>query len=127
MFGHLRQQGLHLSGCGVHVRTTDLILGTTEKKTSYECYCDNQYEFDFTPEPESDCSLPCAGNPAEICGGYSRLSIYSTNGSPTTGSAVDCYDSGTPLLFSVSFLSQIQVSRPHGENIEIKLTNFGCP
>ncbi|KAF7986918.1 hypothetical protein HWV62_12705 [Athelia sp. TMB] len=67
---------------------------------TYECYCDNQYEFTYTAEPDTDCSLPCSGNPAEVCGGYSRLSIYSTNGSPTTGVALDCYDGGTPLLFS---------------------------
>jgi len=67
---------------------------------TYECYCDNQYEFALTTEPSTDCYLPCSGNSAEVCGGYSRLSIYKTNGSPTTGSAVDCYDSGTKLLFS---------------------------
>ncbi|KAK5107029.1 hypothetical protein LTR62_001918 [Meristemomyces frigidus] len=48
-----------------------------------QCYCDNKYYTDDSagpraPQPDilGDCWEPCAGNPDEICGGASALSVY---------------------------------------------------
>ena len=43
-----------------------------------ECFCgdsDDDYAI-YGPASESDCSTPCSGNPAEICGGGWRLSVF---------------------------------------------------
>ncbi|KAK6075662.1 WSC domain-containing protein [Seiridium cupressi] len=75
---------------------------------SGECYCGN------TPPPksqaaaESSCNMPCKGNPSEICGGSSRVSVYNnTLYTPTRNVAmvkvnnksaynyVACYKEGT--------------------------------
>lgn len=51
----------------------------------------------------SDCSMPCAGNSSEICGGSSRLSIYETaktglissGSTPAVPGLVGCYAQGS--------------------------------
>jgi len=56
---------------------------------SQECYCDNTFENGGGPAPDGNaqCTMPCNGNKAEICGGPNRLDAYSyTAGSTLTGS-----------------------------------------
>jgi len=36
---------------------------------STECYCDDGLRPNTGPLPDSDCSMTCAGNPSETCGG----------------------------------------------------------
>ncbi|KAI1079335.1 WSC-domain-containing protein [Whalleya microplaca] len=43
-----------------------------------ECYCGDNLP--PNQAPETDCSLPCAGNNDEICGAGSRLSVYGVYG-----------------------------------------------
>jgi hypothetical protein len=42
-----------------------------------ECYCDNYVRNAAPKEPETDCSMACAGNAGEMCGGPNRLNVYS--------------------------------------------------
>ncbi len=46
---------------------------------SKECYCGNELGAGSVNTTQSDCSFSCGGNPYELCGGSSRLSVYSTN------------------------------------------------
>ncbi|KAK7969552.1 WSC domain-containing protein [Apiospora saccharicola] len=50
--------------------------GATYFGTEYgrECYCGNNFQLGPKPAPASDCSMPCAGNPNELCGNGDRLS-----------------------------------------------------
>ncbi|OQO10992.1 hypothetical protein B0A48_05247 [Cryoendolithus antarcticus] len=65
-----------------------------------ECYCDFTLPSTAVQEPETDCSMPCAGNSSQICGNGDRLSIYSnggdtskpsTNPGPPGWSFLSCY------------------------------------
>jgi len=52
-----------------------------------ECYCANYISTFSTHLSDSACTLPCAGNSSQICGGALRLSVYqkqsSTKGAGT--------------------------------------------
>ncbi|KAL3836098.1 hypothetical protein ACJMK2_021551, partial [Sinanodonta woodiana] len=43
----------------------------------YECHCGNNHDL-YGTKPESECRMPCAGDAKLFCGGYWRISIYST-------------------------------------------------
>jgi hypothetical protein len=50
-----------------------------------ECYCgdpENIATRGATFTPESECAIPCAGNPQAICGGLSRMTTYFWTGEP---------------------------------------------
>jgi glyoxal oxidase-like protein/WSC domain-containing protein len=58
-----------------------LDLGYTLAGVEYsqECWCGNAFANGGAPAPDGDagCNQPCKGNTAEICGGNSRLNVYS--------------------------------------------------
>ena len=39
-----------------------------------ECYCGNNLP--NTPAPDAECSVPCSGDEAQMCGGWFRMNIY---------------------------------------------------
>lgn len=41
-----------------------------------ECYCGNSFGDGSVSAPADQCSMKCAGNPGNLCGGPSRLSVY---------------------------------------------------
>lgn len=41
-----------------------------------ECYCGSQLSPDSQKVADSQCSMPCAGDPYSYCGGSSRLELY---------------------------------------------------
>ncbi|KAL2060445.1 hypothetical protein VTL71DRAFT_9476 [Oculimacula yallundae] len=45
---------------------------------SSECYCGNSIRNELLPKEESDaqCTMACAGNSAQICGGPSRIQVF---------------------------------------------------
>ncbi|CAL1701840.1 unnamed protein product [Somion occarium] len=45
-----------------------------------ECYCGLGFENGGAPTPLADCSMPCAGNSSEFCGGPNRLNVYNFTG-----------------------------------------------
>ncbi|KAG9237883.1 WSC domain-containing protein [Amylocarpus encephaloides] len=47
-----------------------------------ECWCANVFGTGSVIAPELDCSFPCVGDAAEICGAGNRLSVYSTAPAP---------------------------------------------
>ena len=40
------------------------------------CHCDNEFNLRIQWLPDTDCSVPCDGDPAQICGGSRKLNIY---------------------------------------------------
>ena len=63
---------------------------------SVECFCDNDiYNGGALAADQSDCSDPCSGNPAEICGGGSRMTLYS-KGTPEIYASPAAQTSGLP-------------------------------
>ncbi|KAL8832686.1 MAG: hypothetical protein Q9170_004784 [Blastenia crenularia] len=48
---------------------------------SSECYCDNTIAAGAVPVTDGGCSMTCAGNPSEFCGGPNRLNFYKSSGS----------------------------------------------
>ncbi|KAE9365795.1 WSC-domain-containing protein [Stipitochalara longipes BDJ] len=58
--------------------------GYTYFGTEYgrECYCGNSFTTGSQSAPQAECTFPCAGNGAEICGAGLRLSVYSTAVAP---------------------------------------------
>ncbi|KAF7792196.1 hypothetical protein EIP86_003229 [Pleurotus ostreatoroseus] len=50
---------------------------------SDECYCGDISDVSASPgfAPAADCSMPCSGDPAHLCGGPDRLQYYTWNGS----------------------------------------------
>jgi hypothetical protein len=52
---------------------------------SKECNCggwDTVISSGSTLRPESECAMPCPGDPTQICGGQNRFSIYNWTGTP---------------------------------------------
>lgn len=41
-----------------------------------ECYCGNEINANSTNVADTECIMPCSGNPDEDCGGPDRLSVY---------------------------------------------------
>ncbi|KAK1751311.1 putative fungistatic metabolite [Echria macrotheca] len=75
---------------------------------SSECYCASALSQGSFASFSTDCSMPCLGNPALVCGGPDRLSLYGTSPTtpavtplpypsprPTSTRYVDCYNEGT--------------------------------
>lgn len=65
-----------------------------------QCYGDYSLPAGSLTAPESDCSMPCAGNSSQICGNGDRLSVYtsstavsapSTNPGPDGWNFLACY------------------------------------
>ncbi|KAK3337627.1 WSC domain-containing protein [Cercophora scortea] len=46
-----------------------------------ECWCGNS--FPTTKAPAEDCSFPCSGNSAEICGASSRINVWAVPATPS--------------------------------------------
>ncbi|KAA1470607.1 WSC-domain-containing protein [Dentipellis sp. KUC8613] len=65
---------------------------------SEQCLCANVTSATLTPEPAENCSLPCAGNASETCGGPDRLFLYSSGAfnasAPGPGSPVEVQSVG---------------------------------
>ncbi|XP_071103917.1 uncharacterized protein [Haliotis cracherodii] len=40
-----------------------------------ECYCDNNFNWGLK-KPDSDCGMPCKGDPQQYCGASYRLAVY---------------------------------------------------
>jgi hypothetical protein len=64
-----------------------------------QCYCGNSLS---TLEPDTDCSMPCAGDAAVMCGASWRLSVYSVNGTATTSTSGTSSSTTTTSLSSTS-------------------------
>ncbi|KAF7334608.1 hypothetical protein MVEN_02290900 [Mycena venus] len=47
-----------------------------------ECYCDNFIENSGTTALDTDCNLPCTGDPDELCGGSGRLNMFWSGAKP---------------------------------------------
>ena len=41
-----------------------------------ECHCDNEFNNRIEWLSETDCNVPCAGDPTQICGGSRKLNVY---------------------------------------------------
>ncbi|VDH89323.1 Hypothetical predicted protein [Mytilus galloprovincialis] len=55
-----------------------------------QCFCSNVTHTDnFVRTYSSECNMPCAGHPSDICGGSWRLSVYSIECSSTTTTLPD--------------------------------------
>ncbi|KZF20208.1 WSC-domain-containing protein [Xylona heveae TC161] len=46
---------------------------------SDECYCGNTLSTGSVPATDNGCTMPCAGNSTEMCGGPNRLDLYMTD------------------------------------------------
>ncbi|KAJ7120963.1 glyoxal oxidase N-terminus-domain-containing protein [Mycena epipterygia] len=60
-----------------------------------ECYCGSGYAPTAVTASETDCSMPCAGKPSEICGAGGKLSVYSSDSSGASGLVLPAYWSKT--------------------------------
>lgn len=50
---------------------------------SNECYCGDHREESSTRMDDSECSMPCAGDPSQTCGGDKRINIYGAVDTPS--------------------------------------------
>ncbi|KAJ7159926.1 WSC domain-containing protein [Mycena crocata] len=76
-----------------------------------ECWCGQA--LNATVAPEGDCSLPCAGDASQVCGGYDRLTVFQdTPPAPPTNSTQNtlpapnvtvttCYETSTKSDFNI--------------------------
>ncbi|KAF8263422.1 copper radical oxidase [Lactarius quietus] len=71
---------------------------------SNQCFCGDLSDITNnggTPAPATDCNLPCSGDPLHLCGGGSRLQLYTWNGPLTnwkTPSNIGYYEYVMPGL-----------------------------
>ncbi|KAK3360011.1 hypothetical protein B0T25DRAFT_621313 [Lasiosphaeria hispida] len=85
-----------------------------------ECYCGNSLSSGSAPAPEDDCSVICAGNVFEYCGGGNRLELYKVGAASseiTQPSTSGTLSSATTTLSTITSLapsttSSITVSIP---------------
>ncbi|KAH0538563.1 hypothetical protein FGG08_004851 [Glutinoglossum americanum] len=50
-----------------------------------ECWCGSVLDSGSVQAPAADCNMQCAGNASEVCGGSSRLNLYTSVGTASTG------------------------------------------
>ncbi|KAK3695831.1 WSC domain-containing protein [Podospora appendiculata] len=48
-----------------------------------ECWCGNTFPATTAKAPATDCTFPCAGNSAEVCGAHSRINVWAVPATPT--------------------------------------------
>ena len=60
------------------------------------CYCGNTLVNQPTSASPDDCSINCAGNPQEICGGNWRINIYSSTETAETTKSTTASPTETP-------------------------------
>ena len=65
-----------------------------------ECYCGDTLNEGSVSAPESECSKPCPGNAAQMCGDGNRLSLYTRPAGTTTTSSTTTTALPTPGSFS---------------------------
>lgn len=75
--GSIPAAQMTIANCTSACKTAGYSLAGTEY--SSECYCDNNVQNGGAPA-SSGCNMLCSGNQTEICGGSSRLSLYSVDG-----------------------------------------------
>ncbi|KAI9821956.1 MAG: hypothetical protein M1827_002538 [Pycnora praestabilis] len=67
-----------------------------------ECYCDNNIASGSNPvagtPTVSGCSMTCANNASEYCGGPNRLNIYQSNGTLTSSTSVVSSPTASPTV-----------------------------
>ncbi|KAF4637126.1 hypothetical protein G7Y89_g965 [Cudoniella acicularis] len=71
--GYSHGPGITLESCAATC-TGFLYFGT---EYADECYCGNSFEFPTSAVSDTDCSMICAGDDQEFCGGWMRISVYS--------------------------------------------------
>ena len=77
-----------MQSCTNQCSSAGFIYAGTE--FSNECYCSNT----LPTSSSSNCNMGCPGNPAEICGGVSALSVYAVSCSQ---GQQKCSSSGLPV------------------------------
>lgn len=75
-----------------------------------ECYCSNTVASTGLPATDERCSMACAGNSAELCGGSYGLNLYSLLPSSTTSTARSTSTSSAQVTTSSSLLSTSSTS-----------------
>ncbi|KAI0925387.1 hypothetical protein AcV7_005644 [Taiwanofungus camphoratus] len=50
-----------------------------------QCFCGLEFDNGGVPIPLSDCTMPCAGNSSEFCGGPNALDVYNYTGTLPNG------------------------------------------
>ncbi|KAK5626387.1 hypothetical protein RRF57_002102 [Xylaria bambusicola] len=92
----------------------------------YQCFCGDIGE--VTKAPESDCTVPCPGDPNHLCGGGNRISYYQWTGETLTtwsyaqGAAAGRYDfimsaPLLPLISTVSINEKVVFVEKHGTQV----------
>ncbi|KAK6068607.1 WSC domain-containing protein [Seiridium cupressi] len=99
----------------------------------YQCFCgdiaDVVNQGRDTLQPESDCNVPCSGDPTHLCGGGNRLSYYKWTGETLTswsyasGTAAGSYDfimssPIIPLISTVGINEKVVFVEKHGTSTE---------
>jgi hypothetical protein len=72
-----------------------------------ECYCSNTIASTGVPATDGRCSMACAGNSAEMCGGSYGLNMYMNTPSSTTSSAALSTTSTSASSVQVSTTSSV--------------------
>ncbi|XP_046555320.1 WSC domain-containing protein 2-like [Haliotis rubra] len=60
--------------CRLHCQRNHHPYFGTEYGT--ECYCGDVLRLGNRLKPETECSMPCAGDKSTVCGGPLRISVY---------------------------------------------------
>lgn len=89
------------SQCALACRAAGYKYSGTEY--SSECWCSNRMA--ESAAPQTDCSMPCTGDTAQICGAGYRLSVAQDVSSTATFSARQSYGSWTLMACYVDSVS----------------------
>jgi len=77
-----------------------------------ECYCGNSIGSSGVTMPASGCNMACGGNPLELCGGSSRLSLYALNGTGVPSASSTTSQSSTTAASTTSTAAPTATSVP---------------
>ncbi|UJO20415.1 WSC domain-containing protein [Fulvia fulva] len=102
--GATTDKAMNGSTCAKYCNDKKFVYAGTEY--SNECYCGNQLGAPSALQNDTKCSMSCAGNSSEACGGANFISIYYTNKPAPAGPVVNpgpanwtsygCYTDGNP-------------------------------
>lgn len=76
LYGTVETLNMTIEACAMYCFDNDYGLAGVEY--AQQCYCANQLSAGSVLAADQDtCSMPCAGNASEYCGGSDRLNLYS--------------------------------------------------
>ena len=94
---------------------------------SRECWCGNELNPAAVSVPETDCSMPCAADKGQLCGGGNRLNVYRKPSAPASSSTVGVTSTSVTSQTTTTSASPSSSDVVSTTSLEISSTTISSP